>query len=540
MVKILAVDDREANLVALRGVLSSTRYEVITLGSGQEALRYLLQETIDDLAVILMDVQMPGLNGFETVKRIKQRDRCKDIPVIFLTAISMSHEHVRRGYDVGSIDYLFKPVDPELLKMKVEAFVKLHRYHRKIAEQGEMLRKRALELEWSNRKIVEADARLKYQNERLEMMVKERTLELMEANEKLQKSQERFRTMFMSSPCLMSIRRISDLKYIDVNESWMQWTGYGPEVVGEASDLLRMKLESEERNAGLQSLRNVKIKYTTKAGEVRDGMISTEMIEIDHDKCLLEVIIDITEQLQFEKEMTRLSELNLIGEMAAGIAHEIRNPMTTIRGFLQLSKGVNGRMGSEHIDIMLDELDRANSIITEYLSLAKNKQTDIRPASLNRLLESLYPLLHAEAMMSGKHIHIEYGELADLELDEKEIRQLVLNISLNGLEAMEPGGILTIATCAEKGCGVLRIADQGHGIGKENMEKLGRPFFTTKEHGTGLGLAVCYSIAARHGAVIEVDSGPGGTMFTVRFPAITINGSVIKKTEAILSGDGSL
>ncbi|MEF3309889.1 response regulator [Paenibacillus sp. GYB004] len=540
MVKILAVDDREANLVALRGVLSSTRYEVITLGSGQEALRYLLQEEIDDLAVILMDVQMPGLNGFETVKLIKQRDRCKDIPVIFLTAISFSHEHVRRGYDVGSIDYLFKPVDPELLKMKVEAFVKLHRYHRKIAEQGEMLRKRALELEWSNRKIVEADARLKHQNERLEMMVKERTLELMEANEKLQKSQERFRTMFMSSPCLMSIRRISDLKYIDVNESWMQWTGYGPEVVGEASDLLQMKLESEERNAGLQSLRNVKIKYTTKAGEVRDGMISTEMIEIDHDKCLLEVIIDITEQLLFEKEMTRLSELNLIGEMAAGIAHEIRNPMTTIRGFLQLSKGVGGRMGSEHIDIMLDELDRANSIITEYLSLAKNKQTDIRPASLNRLLESLYPLLHAEAMMSGKHIHIEYGELADLELDEKEIRQLVLNISLNGLEAMEPGGTLTIATYTEKGCGVLRIADQGHGIGKENMEKLGRPFFTTKEHGTGLGLAVCYSIAARHGAVIEVDSSPGGTKFTVRFPSITINGCVIKKTEAILSGDGSL
>nr|WP_263364802.1 response regulator [Paenibacillus oceani] len=90
----------------------------------------MLQEEIDDLAVILMDVQMPGLNGFEMVKRIKQRDRCKDIPVIFLNAISFSHEHDRRGYDVGSIDYLFKPVDPELLKMKVEAFVKLHRCHR--------------------------------------------------------------------------------------------------------------------------------------------------------------------------------------------------------------------------------------------------------------------------------------------------------------------------------------------------------------------------------------------------------------------------
>lgn len=540
MVKILAVDDREANLLALRGVLSSTRHEVITLGSGEAALRYLMRENIDDLAVILMDVQMPGLNGFETVRLIKQRDRCKDIPVIFLTANSMSHEHVRRGYDVGSIDYLFKPVDPGLLKMKVEAFVKLHRYHRKIAEQGEMLRNRALELELSNRKFMEADAQLKHQNERLELKVEERTRELMEANENLQKSQERFRMMFMSSPCPMSIRHISDLKYIDVNESWMQWTGFGPEVIGEAANLLQTKLQPEEWGAEIRSLRNVKIQYSTRSGEVRDGMISTEIIEIDNHKCLLEVIIDITEQLRFEKEMTRLSELNLIGEMAAGIAHEIRNPMTTIRGFLQLSKGGGGQMVNEHIDIMLEELDRANGIITEYLSLAKNKQTDIRPTSLNRLLESIYPLLHAEAMMSGKHIHIEYGELAELQLDEKEIRQLVLNISLNGLEAMESGGGLTITTYMDKGCGVLQVTDQGHGIGKENMEKLGRPFFTTKEQGTGLGLAVCYSIAARHGAVIDVESSSAGTSFTVRFPGITIIGSAINDSAAYPAKDGSI
>lgn len=522
MVKILAVDDRPENLLALEGVLASPEYEVISLRSGEEALRYLLVEDISSVAVILMDVQMPGLNGFETVELIKQRERCKDIPVIFLTAISTSNEHVRRGYDAGSIDYLFKPIDPELLRMKVGAFVQLHRYYRKTIEQGKMLQKRATELEESNRRFAEADALLKHQKEKLESIVGERTRDLMLSNIKLRKTQDRFKKMFMSSPCLISIRRSSDGVYIDVNESWKQFTGYGEEAIGKNSNLLALNLEPNDEKLLFRTnrpLRNVKVKYLTRSNEWRDGLLSTETIDIEGDKCVLEVIVDVTEKVRYEKEMTRLSELNLIGEMAAGIAHEIRNPMTTIRGFLQLSQNAGGRMDKEHVEMMLDELDRANSIITEYLSLAKNKQSDMRRMSLNRLLESLYPLIQAEAVMSGKHVQIEYADCAELELDEKEIRQLVLNISLNGLEAMSSGGVLTIRTAMDGPSVLLSIADQGPGISEDNLTKLGRPFFTTKEHGTGLGLAVCYSIAARHRAAIEVESGSGGTTFAVRFPA---------------------
>ncbi|MEW9698395.1 ATP-binding protein [Paenibacillus sp. SI8] len=516
-VKILAVDDRYENLLALNSILASSHYDIVSLQSGEEVLKHLLKESADQIAVILMDVQMPGLNGFETVELIKQRKSCQDIPIIFLTALSTSIEHVLHGYHVGSIDYLFKPIHPELLRMKVDAFVKLHRYHQKIKFQSELLQTRALELEVINRKLAEAETRLKEQNLLLEQWVEERTSELVDAHEKLIKSQEHFKRMFISSPCLMAIRRLSDYTYIEVNESWKQFTGYGDEVLGTSTNFLSMKLELGEDQPMNQTVRNYKIKYETKSKDIRTALLSTEIIDIEDEKCLLQVAIDITENTRYESEMARLAQLNLVGEMAAGIAHEIRNPMTTIRGFLQLFRDGNRKMENEYITIMLEELDRANDIITEYLSLAKNKRTHQQLEHMNRIIESLQPLIQAEAAMSGKHVDFCLSECPELNLDDKEIRQLILNMCMNGLEAMDSGGNLTVTTHMESDSVILTIADEGRGIDDEHLEKLGRPFFTTKDHGTGLGLAICYSIAARHHAPIEIQSSPTGTTFSIRF-----------------------
>ncbi|MFC5407083.1 response regulator [Cohnella soli] len=373
-IDIIMVDDRPENLLALEAALSDPGYNLIGLKSGEDALRYAMRENMQNVAVILLDVQMPGMNGFETAKLIKSREKTKDIPIIFITAISKTADHVLQGYRAGSVDYVFKPYNPDILKMKVDAFVQMHRFYRD-------------------------------QYEYLEQIVQERTTELIAANEA---------------------------------------------------------------------------------------------------------------RIAWEKEMAKLARLNLIGEMAAGIAHEIRNPMTTIRGFLQMSKK-NRNMTTEYVDIMLEELNRANGIITEFLSLAKNKTTNLKTMNLNEILSSLEPLILAEAMVSGKHFQVHYGEIAELMLDEKEIRQLVLNMAINGLEAMSPGGALTITTYGQGNEVILRIQDQGSGIPESYLEKLGTPFFTTKEAGTGLGLAVCYSIAARHKAIIHVNSGSAGTVFSIRF-----------------------
>lgn len=229
---------------------------------------------------------------------------------------------------------------------------------------------------------------------------------------------------------------------------------------------------------------------------------------------------DITKKLMMEQEMARLERFHLIGQMAAGIGHEIRNPMTAVRGFLQLlgAKEEYSRH-REYFDLMINELDRANFIINEYLSLARNKPLDLVELNLNAILEVLAPLISAEALNAGMDAAIETGNIPRILLNENEIRQLILNLVKNGLEAMKPGGRLLIRTFPGDGEVVLLVGDQGPGIKPDLLKKIGTPFLTTKEKGTGLGLAVCYGIASRHNAAITVETGPMGTNFFVRFKA---------------------
>lgn len=241
-------------------------------------------------------------------------------------------------------------------------------------------------------------------------------------------------------------------------------------------------------------------------------------VDIDGSLLMLALGIDITEQKRLDVEIARLDRLNLVGEMAAGIGHEIRNPMTAVRGFLQmLGEKDDCARYKDYFELMIDELDRANSIITEFLSLAKNKAVELKSKDLNNIVHAILPLISADAIVTDKYIEVVLDEVPNLLLDEKEIRQLILNLVRNGLEAMSPGGTLTLKTFSESDEVVLAVVDQGRGIEPAVLEKIGTPFYTTKENGTGLGLAVCYSIAARHKASITVDTGPTGTTFYVRF-----------------------
>ena len=205
-----------------------------------------------------------------------------------------------------------------------------------------------------------------------------------------------------------------------------------------------------------------------------------------------------------QKEIPRFAKLNIIGEMAAGIAHEIRNPMTTVRGYLQLLGGKQKYADiKEYFSLMIEELDRANSIITGFLSLAKNKSLELKSNNLKSIIETVFPLIQADALMADRNIHVELEEVPDLLVDEKEIRQLVLNLVRNGLEVTPSGEYLSIKTYVDNSEVVLSVKDCGNGIPSDVLDKIGTPFFTTKEHGTGLGLATCYSIANRHNSITQ-------------------------------------
>ncbi len=268
------------------------------------------------------------------------------------------------------------------------------------------------------------------------------------------------------------------------------------------------------------------LEYETKYPDINGGtrdLLVQVVPEIDEQgqvEALLTFALDITERKKLEAELARMERLNLVGEMAAGIGHEVRNPMTTVRGYLQMFQQKEEFDRYRHqFATMIEELDRANAIISDFLSLAKNKTTELCRGNLNDSLTALFPLLQADGLRSGHTVELRTGPLPAIELDDKELRQMVLNLVRNGLEASPEGGMVAISTFAAGDEVVLTVTDNGSGIAAEVLGKLGTPFVTTKETGTGLGLAVCYRIAQRHGARIEVETSPQGTTFSVRFKA---------------------
>ena len=227
---------------------------------------------------------------------------------------------------------------------------------------------------------------------------------------------------------------------------------------------------------------------------------------------------DVTDYTKLQSEMGKWDRLNLVGEMAASIGHEIRNPMATVRGYLQwLMKKDDFKQYNSQFDTMIEELDRANDIITEFLSLAKNKICEFTKEKLNELLKSLTPLVQADGLERGHEVVWDLQDTPELMLSKKDIRQLVLNLVRNSFEAMERKGTVLVKTYCNPKSVILAVQDTGPGISKEYLAQLGTPFFTTKENGTGIGLSICYRIAEQHKAILRFDTGPEGTTAFVEF-----------------------
>jgi len=342
--------------------------------------------------------------------------------------------------------------------------------------------------------------------------------------EELRSAKELFCKTFNANPLPMVITTKNGM-YVEVSETHAKRFGYArEEMIGFSVDDINLWVDIKERGKFIAEIEengfveNFETLLRCKSGEILNVLLSGVFIIWNNEQCILGIDNDITELRRYQHEMARLASLNLVGEMAAGIGHEIRNPMTTIRGFLQLL-GVKERYAQdkEFMDLMIEELDRVNAIITEYLTLAKDKAVELKRQSLNQKVRTILPLLQADAIKQEKNIEVELGDIPHIVIDQNEIKQLIFNLVRNGLEAMSPGGLLSIKTFQDDSEVVLAVKDQGTGIAPEVLAKIGTPFFTTKDNGTGLGLAVCYSIAQRNNAKVDINTGATGTTFYVRF-----------------------
>ncbi|MGD8190761.1 PAS domain-containing sensor histidine kinase [Brevibacillus ginsengisoli] len=244
---------------------------------------------------------------------------------------------------------------------------------------------------------------------------------------------------------------------------------------------------------------------------------------LDEDNLVGLVMIarDITERKRNE-ELLRISDkLSVLGELAAGIAHEIRNPLTSIKGFIQLFQSSNLEK-HEYYPIILDELDRINFIVSELLILAKPQLSNYRIKNLNEILSNTVTLLSPQALLQGVDIITEFDEEAHVICEENHLKQVFINLIKNSMEAIEQEGHITIRTRKLAG-GLIQIecVDSGCGIPQELVPKLGEPFYTTKAKGTGLGLMVSLKIIKDHHGNLHIESSQNqGTSVTITLPMV--------------------
>ncbi|GGD96803.1 ATP-binding protein [Paenibacillus nasutitermitis] len=325
---------------------------------------------------------------------------------------------------------------------------------------------------------------------------------------------------------------VVDLKgrVTQVNRAFEELLGYSADdAVGNILPLVPEHLHAEELHTmeGLKSGKHLTARETvriTKEGEWISVSVTSSPIRDKNGAihAIASITRDMTSRNKMEELLRRSEKLTTVGQLAAGVAHEIRNPLTTLRGFLQLQLETN-KLNTKHVDIMLSELDRINLIVGEFLILAKPQATRFEEKDVRFILGDVISLLDSQAHLCDieflTHFNIETGLIS---CEENQLKQVFINLLKNAIEAMPEGGQIQISL-DYKGSGEVSISivDQGIGIPEDMISKLGDPFFTGKDSGTGLGIMVSQRIIQSHQGTMEIRSKVNvGTSVTITLPLL--------------------
>ncbi|WP_156889668.1 PAS domain-containing protein [Paenibacillus harenae] len=235
---------------------------------------------------------------------------------------------------------------------------------------------------------------------------------------------------------------------------------------------------------------------------------------------MLSVVRDLTERKRSEEILVRSEKLSAIGQLAAGVAHEIRNPLTALKGFTQLLSGKYPEQ-PHYFEIMSNEIDRISMIVNEFMTLAKPHFSQFSTARLEPILQSVIAILETQAILLNVEIEVKLEQsLPNIYCNENQLKQVFLNVIKNALEAMPDGGQVEISAGMQNSGEVeIRIKDGGPGIPEELIKKIGEPFVTTKEKGTGLGLMISARIIEAHQGTLQISSAADeGTVVTIMLP----------------------
>jgi PAS domain S-box-containing protein len=517
--KILVVDDDPRNLIAVEEVLRAPGIEIVRADSGEAALRHVLQE---DFAVILLDVQMPRLDGYEVAGLIRNRARSSRVPILFLTAYNKDDLHVFRGYSAGAVDYVFKPIEPLILKSKVDVFVDLYRKTEEIRRQGQEERRLLIE-------------NLRVRSEKLQ------------AEQALRRREEHQSIVLQSLPIALYTASITEdhRRLHFTNESIERITGFRPDSFLSQTDFWSSRLNPEDRVRVLAQLEhltddgNVTLEYRWRCadGKERHFLDQTVLMRDDEGRPreFFGMWFDITERKQMEQDLLHASKLEAIGRLTGGIAHDFNNMLSVVIGNLDLlQKSIEGNKKAERrIRMAVESAQHCADLTYRLLAFSRRQPLQVSTIDVTALMPGLLELTRRTL---GERINATLRTVNDvwpIQVDRAQLEAALLNLAVNARDAMPEGGDLTITVenrTVEDGKApaggefvMIAVSDSGIGMPPEVLERVFEPFFTTKEagRGTGLGLSMVYGFVQQSHGHIEIDSTPNkGTTIRIFLPRV--------------------
>ncbi|XQY92185.1 PAS domain S-box protein [Metabacillus sp. HB246100] len=338
------------------------------------------------------------------------------------------------------------------------------------------------------------------------------------------KNEQHYQSLFAQHPDAVFSFDLEG-RYLSVNKGMEELLGYTKEEFLTLSYTPLVKEDSlEETNHYFQKAVNGMTQhYETKAihkdGHVIDVSVTNIPIVINKEIVgVYGIAKDITMQKQSEEMLIRSEKLSVVGELSASIAHEIRNPLTSLKGFLQLMQSSSENV-SIYLEIMADEISRIEEITGELLLLAKPQAHDFKKESIERITEHAMVLLHSQALINNVSLIPNFKKTSLVYCVANQIKQVIINIVKNAIESMPNGGDISIILAETEDKVQIIVKDQGCGIPKRFLSEVGLPFYTTKEKGTGLGMMTTLRIVETHGGTVHINSEEGkGTTVEIQLP----------------------
>ena len=572
-INILMVDDSATNLLALESILQAPDRNLVSASSGDDALRYLLN---NDVAVILLDVFMPGIDGLDTAELIRARDKSRNIPIIFLTANSMGGRHLSRGYSLGAVDYIVKPIEPDILRSKVAVFVELFKKTREIQRQAQLLHEKNLELENANlarlNMLIELGQELATEHDPSRVLENfcRSARAIVEAQESaigiLNGDDKTLRYFFSCAPAdengstngvpavaqraldtLMSKRRplrlseaddlFGDEKTSDTMHSFLGAPILTPSGVRGWVYLLN-KLNSDDFSEADERL------TATLATQVAIAYENATLYS-DAQNHASELQMEIAERKLAEEERAQLlireqsaraeaEQANRTkDEFLATLSHELRTPLSAILGWSHLVR--TGKLDEAQMTRAFETIERnarsQSQLIDDLLDVSRiitgKLQIELRPVNLSSVIESAIDAVRPAAEAKDIQFETVMDPQACLVPGEaNRLQQVFWNLFSNAVKFTPQGGRVRVAVERAEPLAKVSVSDSGIGIKPDFLPYIFDRFrqadgSTTRVHGgLGLGLAIVKHLVQLHQGTVDVESkGAGeGATFTVSLP----------------------